>query len=231
MILVAAALRAASIKGREVMKAIFALIVIYVGTFLVAIQGASNAPVQAAQQEAAAAPKPAATKSIDPQKDSDIRSLLELIGARDMIQEAAATSTEQYRQKLISLAPNDDKAQESVNSYLAVFQKQFDADALADQLVAVYDKHYSDEEIKGMLQFFGSPLGQKVAAEMPKISKEVQLATRNISGQAARTAWQEFHAQNLDSPAKRPFTGRRRWQQGQNQDGSNQQAQAGSRQP
>ena len=224
MFLVAATLRAANIKGRQVMKAIFALIVIYVGTFLVAIQGASNAPVQAAPQEAT--PKPAAAKAIDPQKDSDIRSLLELIGARDMIQDAANNSTEQYRQKLISLAPNDDKAQDAVNSYLAVFQKQYDADALADQLVAIYDKHYTDEEVKGMLQFFGSPLGQKVAAEMPKISKEVQLATRNVAGQAARNAWQEFHAQNSDAPAKRPFSGRRRWQQ--NQDGSNQQAKAAS---
>jgi len=210
------------------MKAIFALIVIYVGTFFVAIQGASNSPVQAAQHEAA---KPSAVKSIDPQKDSDIRSLLELIGARDMIQEAANNSTEQYRQKLISLAPNNDKAQDSVNSYLAVFQKQYDADAIADQLVAIYDKHYTDEEIKGMLQFFGSPLGQKVAAEMPKISKEVQLATRNMSGQAARTAWQEFHAQTPDLQAKRTFAGRRRWQQGQNPGGSNQQAQANSQQP
>jgi len=210
------------------MKAIFALIVIYVGTFFVAIQGASNSPVQAAQHEAA---KTSVTKSIDPQKDSDIRSLLELIGARDMIQEAANNSTEQYRQKLISLAPNDDKAQDSVNSYLTVFQKQYDADAIADQLVAIYDKHYTDEEIKGMLQFFGSPLGQKVALEMPKISKEVQLATRNVSGQAARAAWQEFHAQNSDPQAKRAFAGRRRWQQSQNPDGSNQQAQADPQQP
>jgi len=210
------------------MKAIFALIVIYVGTFLVAIQGASNSPVQAAQHGAA---KPSVTKAIDPQKDSDIRSLLELIGARDMIQEAANNSTEQYRQKLISLAPNDDKAQDSVNSYLAAFQKQYDTDAIADQLVAIYDKHYTDEEIKGMLQFFGSPLGQKVAAEMPKISKEVQLATRNVSGQAARAAWQEFHAQNSDSQAKRTFAGRRRWQQGQNPGGSNQLAQADPQQP
>src|SRR5215475_2142933 len=111
------------------MKALFALIIIYVGTFFVAIQGASNAPVQAAQQDAATA-KASPVKSIDPQKESDIRSLLELVGARDMIQDAANNSTDQYRQKLTSLASNDDKAQEAINSYLAVFQKKFDADAL-----------------------------------------------------------------------------------------------------
>jgi len=45
-------------------------------------------------------PKPAVAEILDPQKNSDIRSLLELIGARDMIQEAANNSTEQYRQKI-----------------------------------------------------------------------------------------------------------------------------------
>jgi hypothetical protein len=213
------------------MKAIFALIIIYVGTFIVAIQGASNAPVQAAQQDAPVA-KQSPAKSIDPQKDADIRSLLELVGARDMIQEAANNSTEQYRQRLISLAPNDDKAQESISAYLAVFQKKFDADVLADQLVIIYDKHYTDEEIKGLLQFYGSPLGQKVATEMPKISKEIQLADRTLSAQAAKEAWQEFHAQNGDaSQGKRPFPGRRRWQQGQAQNNSNQQAQSNPQQP
>jgi uncharacterized protein len=214
------------------MKAVFALIIIYVGTFLVAIQGASNAPVKAAEQEAAAATKPAPAKSIDPQKDRDIRSLLELVGARDTIQEAANNSTEPYRQRLISLAPNDDKAQEAIGSYLAAFQKKFDADSLADQLVAIYDQHYTDEEIKGLLQFYGSPLGQKVAAEIPKISKEIQLADRALTNQAAKEAWQEFHAQNGDaSQGKRAFAGRRRWQQGQAPSNSNQAAQADSQQP
>ena len=213
------------------MKAVFALIIIYVGTFLVAIQGASNAPVQAAVQEASAAPKPAPAKTIDPQKDSDIRSLLELIGAHDMILDAETNSTEQYRQRLASLTPNNDKAQEAVNSYLAVFQKKFDADALADQLVVIYDKHYSGEEIKGLLQFYGSPLGQKVAAELPKISKEVQQSVRSLSNQAAKDAWQEFHAENGDANGKRQFAGRRRWQQGQQNSPAQQSAQADSQQP
>jgi len=227
-----AAVQESPVEKEAVMKAVFALIIIYVGTFLVAIQGASNVPVQAAEQEAVAVAKPASAKAIDPQKDADIRSLLELMGARDIIQEAATNSTEQYRQRLISLAPNDDKAQESINSYLSVFQKKFDADALADQLVAIYDKHYTEDEIKGLLQFYGSPLGQKVAGEMPKIGKEIQLADRTLTNQAAKEAWQEFHAQNSDANGKqRPFAARRRWQQSQQNNSSQQSAQVDSQQP
>jgi uncharacterized protein len=210
------------------MKAIIALIIIYVGTFLVAIQSASNAPVQAAEQQESAT-KPA-TKTTDPQKEADIRALLELVGARDAIQDAANNSTEQYRQKLLTVSANDDKAQDAVNSYLAVFQKKFDADAVADQLVGIYDQHFTDNEIKGLLQFYGSPLGQKAAAEMPKIGKEIQLANRSVANQAAREAWQEFHAQAGNGVPNRPLAGRRRWQQGQNQPVSAQSVKADSQQ-
>jgi len=174
------------------MKAVLALIVIYVGTFLVAIQGASNSPVEASEQSSA---KNTLTKSIDPAKEVDIRSLLELVGAKDTIQDAASNSTEQYRQKVMESSRNSDRGQAFVNNYLADFQKKFDANAVNEELVGIYDKHFTDEEIKGLLEFYGSPLGQKVAAELPKINREVQFATRSASTLAARQAWQDLRAE------------------------------------
>jgi len=190
------------------MKAVLALIVIYVGTFLVAIQGASNSPVEASQQSSA---KTALSKSIDPAKEADIRSLLELVGAKDAIQDAAGNATEQYRQKVIETSANNDRAQVFVNNYLADFQKEFDVNAVNEELVGIYDKHFSDEEIKGLLEFYGSPLGQKVAAELPKINREVQFATRTASTQAARQAWQDLRAEYPGAGENsRPFSNRRR---------------------
>jgi hypothetical protein len=171
------------------MKAVLALILIYVGTFLVAIQGASNTSVEASQGGTQA------SSTIDPAKERDIRSLLELVGARDTIQESATVATEQYRQKFVEASANSDRAQARTNAYLAEFQKHFDADAVTGQLVGIYDKHFTDDEIRGLLEFYGSPLGQKVAAEMPKISREAQLTTRTASNQAARLAWQDLRAE------------------------------------
>ena len=135
-----------------------------------------------------------ASASIDPVKEKEIRSLLELIGARDAIQDAAGSATEQYRQKMLETAANSDRAQVLTNAYLAEFQKKFDADYVTNQLVGIYDKHFTEDEIKDLLEFYGSPLGQKVAAEMPKITREAQLATRTASTQAARLAWQDLRA-------------------------------------
>ena len=65
--------------------------------------------------------------------------------------------------------------------------------------MGIYDKHFTDDEIKGLLQFYGSPLGQKVAAEMAKINREAQVAVRAASGGAAREALMEAKQQNPEA--------------------------------
>jgi hypothetical protein len=199
------------------MKAVLALVIIYVGTFFLAIQGASQNPVSAAPQSAAAQDQasPAQAKPIDPVKDADIRSLMELVGARDQVQDAANNSSEQYREKLIATVPNNDKGQAFVNSFIESYQKRFDVDQLTEQLIAMYDKHYTDDEIKTMLQFYGSPVGQKVAAEMPKIAREIQAASRATGAKAAKDALQALKAQNPEiGQSARVNNGPRRWQPG-----------------
>ncbi|HEY6945599.1 MAG TPA: DUF2059 domain-containing protein [Candidatus Acidoferrum sp.] len=175
------------------MKALLALIVIYIGTFFLVIQGSSQNSVQAAQQGSAS---PQSSSGIDPAKEADIRSLMELVGARDMVQDGANNAIEQSREKLLATVPNNEKGQAFVNAFSASYQKKFAVDQVTEQLVAIYDKHYTDDEIKGLLQFYGSPLGQKVAAESPKISREIQAAVRNASGKAAREALAEVKQQN-----------------------------------
>jgi hypothetical protein len=199
------------------MKAVLALVVIYVGTFFLAIQGASQNPVSAAPQSAAAQDQssPSQSKPIDPVKDADIRSLMELIGARDQVQDAVANSSEQYREKLLATVPNNDKGQVFVTSFIESYQKKFDVDQMTEQIVALYDKHYTDDEIKTMLQFYGSPVGQKVAAETPKIMREIQAASRTAGAKAAKDALQALKAQNPEiGQSARLNNGARRWQPG-----------------
>lgn len=204
------------------MKAVLALVIIYVGTFFLVIQGASQNSVQAAPQSAASAQDNAApaqtNSSIDPTKEADIHSLMELVGARDLVQDGANAEIEQSREKLLATVPNNDKGQAFVNAFAASYQKKFDVDQVLDQLVVIYDKHYTEDEIKGLLQFYGSPLGQKVAAEMPKIGRETQAAVRAASGKAAKEALAELKKENpeIGQTARLgngPGQGLNRWQQ------------------
>lgn len=195
------------------MKAALALVVIYIGTFLVAIQGASQNSTQAAAPNQAAA-QTVAKKPIDPVKEADIRALLELVGARDMVQDGVTASAEQYREKLLATVPNNEKGQAFVTSFVNNYQKKYDTDQVSEQLVGIYDKHYSEEEIKGLLQFYGSPLGQRMAAEMPRISQEIQTAARAEGKKAATESLLAVKAQDQSAAAApRLGAGQRRWQQ------------------
>ncbi len=200
------------------MKAVLALAIIYVGAFLLAIQGASQNPVSAAPQAAATQDTAGAVQSkpIDPVKDADLRSLMELIGAHDQVQEAVNNSGEQYKEKLLTTVPNNDKGQAFLTSFVDCYQKKFDVDQMTEQLIAIYDKHFTDDEIKTLLQFYGSPVGQRFAAEMPKIGREIQAASRATGAKAAKETLQALKAQNpeVGQSARLKNSAPRRWQQG-----------------
>src|SRR5258708_35232966 len=111
-----------------VMKAVLALVFIYVCTFFLVIQGASQNSVQAAPQGATPfqgnpAP-PQANSSIDPAKEADLRSLMQLIGARDLVQYGANTTSGQSRETRLPTEPNNAKGQAHVNALAAPYQKR-----------------------------------------------------------------------------------------------------------
>lgn len=202
------------------MKAVLALVLIYIGTFFLVIQGASQNSVQAARQGANSAQVSAApsqtNSSIDPAKEADIRSLMELVGARDLVQDGVNTAIEQSREKLLATVPNNDKGQAFVNAFADSYQKKFDVDQVTNQLMVLYDKHFTDDEIKGLLQFYGSPVGQKVAMEMPKINRETQAVIRVANTKAAKDALAELKQQNPEigqSARLGNGQGQNRWQQ------------------
>ena len=177
------------------MKAALALVVLYIGMFLVAIQGGSPSSVQAAGQSARQNGA-TAKASLEPAKDADIRALLELVGARDQVQDSVRQSAEQYRERLLATVPGNEKGQMFVNTTIDEYEKKYDFDRVNEQLILLYHQHYTAGEIKGLLQFYGSPLGQKVAAESPKIFREIQEATRAEAAKAVKDALQEAKQEN-----------------------------------
>jgi uncharacterized protein len=160
------------------MKAFLVLAAIYVGAFLIAIQGASQT------QAEGVANKPGIQR-VDPAKAADIRSLMDLVGARQMAQDVAAKGAQQLRENLVATLPASQQGQQFVNAFVADYHKKFNNDDVTSQLAGIYDKHFTDDEIKGLLQFYSSPLGRKFAKETPKIQAEVEAANQQVSTRVA----------------------------------------------
>jgi hypothetical protein len=45
---------------------------------------------------------------------------------------------------------------------------------LMDRIVPIYDKYLTEEDVKGLLKFYGSPLGQRLLKVQPQVAKEAQ---------------------------------------------------------
>jgi len=181
------------------MKAFLVLAAIYVAAFLIAIQGAS-------QTSADGATNKAGISHIDPAKEADIRSLMDMVGARTMVREAAAQNAKEIRENLVATVPASDRGQQFVDAFAADYQKRFNPDEVTGQLVGIYDKHFTDDELKGLMEFYGSPLGRKYAVEMPKITSEIQAANHAVSTRVAKDVLQdlptEYAGMNVGIPAQ-----------------------------
>jgi hypothetical protein len=189
----------ATIITEEVMKAVLALIAIYVATFIIATQGASQNPVQASTPTENIS---ASSKSIDPVKAADLRSLLEFVGAKEQLKAVANESAAQYRDKLRSGAPEvlsgsiTADRQTQIKTAEVTFKTNFDQQRALQQITGIYDKHFSEEEVKGLLDFFSSPLGQKFASESPKIAREIATVQSAAAASAARESLRTLQSEN-----------------------------------
>jgi len=179
------------------MKAFLVLVAIYIGAFLVATQGSSQNAVEASSSGHGVTSE----IQIDAGKRADIRSLMEVVGARDEMRQASARQTDDFRANLVSALPEQQREQ-VVTTLVTDYQKKFHADAVSEHMVAIYDKHFTDDEVKGLLQFYSSPLGRKFAAEMPKIAAEAQAANREEGTRTATEVVQQLREQTSAAPVQ-----------------------------
>ena len=115
----------------------------------------------------------------------------------------AAQPTEQQVRQLMD-AIGLGKSLSQMNTQVAISMKQslpcvsanywqdyIDDDSSKDfvgRLVPIYQKHFTADEVEGMVKFYSSPLGQKVLTEMP-----LALAEANQAGQQ----WSHDHTQQM----------------------------------
>jgi len=141
-----------------------------------------------------------ATRSsgVDPQKAADIRRLLHLTGAGALAMQEV-TSTLGTIKPLVeqSLPPGEYRAQ-LVNLFFEKFRSKITEEAVVALIVPVYDRHFSDEEIKQLITFYQTPLGKKASAELPKIASEVGQAGQELGGKLGKEAMQEVLAEHPD---------------------------------
>src|ERR1051326_7005679 len=120
-----------------------------------------------------AAKQPAATQSgVDPAKEADIRHLLEMSGVEGLMRQMVDQQEQSIKPLLTSSLPAGEYREKLVDLFFQKFHSKFDLQYMIDMAVVVYDKHLTREDIKGLIQFYSTPLGQKTINVLPQMMTE-----------------------------------------------------------
>jgi len=137
---------------------------------------APNQPQALALSSGAAPATTSPSGAIDPEKEADIRKLLELANTKAMFNQTISTMMSLIQKSLLQSNPDDPKAQ--MFSNLIAQQLRGDMasqyNELVNQLVPIYDKYYTKDDIEQIIQFYQTPIGQKLLKVTPDLSRETQ---------------------------------------------------------
>lgn len=144
-------------------------------------------------------------------KTEKIRELLELTGAKNIGQELMKAGMEQLRASVSESQPNNARATQFLDAFAAQFPKHFKPEDLSEKVLPIYDKYLSEEDVTGLLDYYRSPLGQRMMKVLPQVAKESQVLGFSLGQKAAQETLEDlrkdFPEFVPEAPDKNPRTG------------------------
>jgi hypothetical protein len=114
---------------------------------------------QAADAPATSTVAPHVSATIDPAKAAEIRKMLELTGMTKLVNQMKTQILDMYKSRNTGVSP------EMWNR----LDQEMDMNDLIEQIVPLYNKYYSLDDLKAANAFYQSPAGQRILAVTPQL--------------------------------------------------------------
>jgi uncharacterized protein len=166
-------------------------------------KSAAPPPAEPARQQAsqptapaANAAKPDSAARIDPAKEADIRKLLEVTGAKALALETMTAMSKSIKPALTNSLPPGAYREKLVDLFFQKFLAKADSQTFLDLAIPSYDKNFTHEEIRGLIQFYQTPLGKKSTSVLPQLTAELQEQGRKWGEELGRSTMMELLAEH-----------------------------------
>ena len=169
-----------------------ALVILMAGSYLGLVQGSAQQPAKSSAASASTQTK------IDPSKEADIRKLLDVMGAKSNAAQIMGQMTESLKPTLTKALPPGEYRAKLVDLFFTEFLSRADPQLLMNMAVPVYDKNFTADEIKGLIRFYETPLGQKSASVLPRIAIELSLSGQKWGEELGRQTMQDVLREHPD---------------------------------
>jgi len=114
-------------------------------------------------------------QTLDPSFQADIRTLMDVTGAGAMGVQMATMVANSTIDSMRKSQPNvPERAVAIVKDVLTTeFSRAFGPDGpIQPQMVAIYARHFTHDDVKGLLAFYATDLGKKAVTTMPLLAQE-----------------------------------------------------------
>ena len=148
------------------------------------------------QGVAAAANASRAQIQAEQTKQEDIRHLLQITSAGSLATQSMDQMEKTIRPMVTEALPPGDYREKLVNLFFEKFRSKRQPDELADLVVPIYNNYYSNEDIKGLIQLYQTPLGKKMLSTLPQVMAESQAAGTKWGQQIGRESMMEVLAEH-----------------------------------
>jgi uncharacterized protein len=138
---------------------------------------------QKSQAMQATSPEPAAEK-VDPAKEKAIRHLMELNGTSKLGDNMTEAVAFQVKNTMSRNLPSD-RLQKFMDDFNQKLSARSPAHEVSNVEISTYAQHFSMEDLQGMIQFYESPVGQRMAKALPQVMQESQKNAADIERTAA----------------------------------------------
>ena len=154
-------------------------------------QSTTPSAAAAASGQSATQVADAQMPKIDPAKEADIRKLLDLTGAAALAQQVMTGMENNIKPLMTNALPPGDYRDQLIELFWEKFQSKMGTDSLLNLAIIRYDQNFSDDEIKQLIAFYQTPLGEKVVTVLPKLTLELQQDGTKMGQQLGRESMLE----------------------------------------
>jgi hypothetical protein len=124
--------------------------------------GAFTRPVCAQTPAPDSSATPALPSTMDPAKAAEIRKLLDLTGTLNLMNQMKTQMLESFKTQQPGVSPETWTRLES----------EMDVTQLLEDIIPLYDKYYTLDDLKAANAFYASPAGQHILANTPQLMRE-----------------------------------------------------------
>ena len=126
------------------------------------------------------------------EKAANIDRLLKLVGADKLQSQMLDQALGMLKPLFAGNGQGDEANRKMVNRFSTIITEEFQKVDLGRIAPELYDKYYTNDEIKGLIAFYETPLGQKTIQILPALSAESMSRGQKLGEQAGQRAFQRF---------------------------------------